>query len=545
MIAKATARQLSFHLMDICWLVATAGEGIHSVGYLRIPQPMLNPTPSVRDGFTVVVWDVQTGVVVSDIVIEFRRPYGIEFCGNETIILISERNITLRAYDVLKGTQLSEVVVSPLHAHELLTHWVHRESFLFATSSETGGKIVIDIQTLQPTSNPPFLVVESFLVPHHDGVCSFSPVSFHASFLGDRSVFILDVRDSKILLQTDVEVQENELSSGQFSPDGRFFGCITSVGDIRVWKSTPAGYVPWSTPRPRFPLDLDNGGFLFSPTATSILSWNGDGIQLLDNHLRPPPPNKIRPPRPGGNNLVAYSADGTRIVTAQRYDSVVTVLSPLSDTPKQHINTDMEIMDIKIFDNDVFVVDEHSLVSWNLEGGARGVRRATLDELYVCLSTLSNDCARIAINSMNSVSLYDVMAQEFIHGYNGIDDSVEYLSDIQFSPDGRHLRLVIAPGDDEGKCYAAPDVTGTDDWCFAYHNFADMPQDGRSWDGHFPLGYHIRDGFEWVEDPRGKKLLWLPPDWRTKCMTDARWDGDFLALVETGRPEPPIIKFQP
>jgi len=505
---------------------------------------MLNPTPSDRSEYTVVVWDVQTGVVISDIMVGPLRPDGIEFCGKETIILISERNITLRTYDVLKGTQLFEVVVSPLGAHEFLTHWVNRESFLFATSSETGGKIVIDIQTLQPTTNPPFLVVESFLVPHHDGVCSFSPVSFHASFLTDGEVFILDVRDSKILLQINVEIQHRY--SGHFSPDGRFFACITSDADVRVWKSTPDGYVPWSTPRPRWPPDVDMGGFLFSPTATSILSWNQDGIQLLDNHLRPPPPNKIRPPRPRGNHLVAYSADGTRIVTAQRLDSVVTVLSPLSDTLKQHINTDMKIQDIKLFDNDVFVVDKCALVSWNLEGGAQGVRRATFDVTGVKLSALSNNCARIAISTRNSVFLYDVMVQEFDHEYDGVEDPVEYLTDIQFSPDGRHLWLVFgAPGNDGPKSYRALDAIVTDNWSCIGPEYTNMSQDGRSWDGHFPLGYHIRDGFEWAEDPRGKKLLWLPPDWRTKCMVDARWDGDFLALVKTSHPEPLIIKFQP
>jgi len=512
---------------------------------------MLNPTPSYRVVSTVVVWDVQTGVVISNIMIGPLRLDGIEFCGNETIILISKRNITLHTYDVLKGTQLFEVVVSPLHTHKLLTHWVNRESFLFATSSETGGEIAIDIQTLQPTSNPPFLVVKSFLVPHHDRICSFSPVSFHALFLTDGEVFILDVRDSKILLRIEAMAQLDYVKPGRFSPDGRFFACITSVGDIRVWKSTSAGYVPWSTPRPRF-LPMDNGGFLFSPTATSILSWNEVGIQLLDNHLRPPPPNKISLPRPRGNHLVAYSADGTRIVTARRGDSVVTVLRSFLDTPKQRINTDMEIQDIKIFDNDVFVLDMHALISWNLEGGAQGVRRATLDETFapdidpdtVEHLALFDDCARVVVVvAWEAIFLCDVMAQDILNEYS-LDYTLCYISDIQFSPDGGHLWLISkAPEIYDRDEYGTLDVT--DDWSSVDLTSAKMPQDGRSWDGLFPLGYHIRDRFEWVEDPRGRKLLWLPPDWRTECRADARWDGDFLALVTTCHPEPLIVKFQP
>jgi len=511
---------------------------------------MLNPTPSDQGGSTIVVWDVQTGVVISDIVIEFRRPYGIEFCGNETIILISERNITLCTYDVLKGTQLSEVVVSPLRTHKLLTHWVHRKSFLFATSSETGGKIMIDIQTLQPTSNPPFLAVESFPVPRHKGIFSFSPISFHASFLIDWEIFILDVRDSKILLRIEAMAQPGYSGSGRFSPDGRFFAYITRDDDVCVWKSTPAGYVPWSSLRPRFPPGGD-GGFVFSPTATSILSWGVDGIQLLDNHLRPPPPNKVRPARQSGIHLVACSTDGTRIATAQRGGDVVTILGLLSDAPKQYIDTDMRIRDIKILDNDVFALDEHALVSWNLEGGAQGARRVTLGGALapgVYLSAaehaiLSNDCARIAIVTCETVLLYDILAQEVLNECT-VDNILDDISDIQFSPDGCQLWLTLDWTDNEVG-YQCVTLDTMDDWRSVNLVTWELPEDGRSRDGCFPLGYRVRVGSGWVEDPRGRKLLWLPPDCRTEDVTDARWDDNFLVLVRTGHPEPVIVKFHP
>jgi len=520
-----------------------------------MPSPILNSTPSAGDRSTVlVVWDVQTGVVINDIVVEIPYPYGINFCGNQTIVLISKRSITLRTYDVLNGTQLFEGIL-PLH--NLLTHWVRGESFLFATSFEIGGKSAIDIRELQPSSNSPFLVVESFLVPYHDMIASFSPVSFHLSFFIDGDIFVLDVRDSKILLQTDMAVEQRHPRSECFSPDGRFFACVAWDNEIRVWKSTSTGYVPWSTPVPRFP-PRGTGGFVFSPTATTILCWGDGGIVLLDNHLRPPPPNETGPPRSYADHLVAYSADGAHIATARRGHDVVTILGPLLDTPKQYINTDMRIQDIKILGNSVFVADKHGLVSWDLGGGAQGVRRATFDGILLAgielgnaeRFALSNNCTLIAINAGKTVFLYDVMAQEILNEYEvDIGYSCNTPPNIQFSPDGCHLWLAFVSIYDDldnivyeecGKLDVA------DDWSSVDLEIWPIPGDGRSWDGYFPPGYHIQIRSEWVVDPRGRKLLWLPPDQRTGLMTDARWDGDFLAFVRVRRPGPPlIIKFQP
>ena len=71
------------------------------------------------------------------------------------------------------------------------------------------------------------------------------------------------------------------------------------------------------------------------------------------------------------------------------------------------------------------------------------------------------------------------------------------------------------------------DVTGSRDDLFRLH------------------GCCVRRKSEWVEDTGGKKLLWLPPNWRVGYYTEARFDDDFLALVGGHRPVPIIIEFQP
>ena len=56
-------------------------------------------------------------------------------------------------------------------------------------------------------------------------------------------------------------------------------------------------------------------------------------------------------------------------------------------------------------------------------------------------------------------------------------------------------------------------------------------------------GYEI-DGLaiQWVLGPDGKKLLWLPPHWRTTNEKTRRWNGDFLVLRESTLPETAIIQ---
>jgi len=497
---------------------------------------------------SIVVWDIKTGVIVKEIVVDVRGLRRIVFIGNYTITLVTDYYKIFRTYDVLEGTPLCRGEILSQFDPWLGAHWAHEDSLRFATSFKAGGKLAINIHQLQSLSTPLILpMVESFLVPPHGGEFSFSPVSFHASFVTMTEIAILDVRDSKTLLEIKA-VRPLYKPPGHFSPNGCLFACGTLGNEICIWKNTSTGYLSGSSLEPRWPFE----GFSFSPTAVSILTWGPGGVQLLDNHFRFPSPDNTAPHHHHncGDHLVAYSKDGTRIATGRRGDSVVTVLDLLSDTPQRSIDTAMQILDIGIVDDVVVAADTRELVSWHLEAGEiiRSSYGAIVSETAGVVSadpdvvenlTLSTNCSWIAFTIEKTVYLYDVQAQRILKKI-----AIEYdVVDIRFSPYGRQLCLIF---DDD--LYGHQDnirdrvlsETG-EEW-----HIVNVTENAWLWDSLFPPHeYCFQQESGWIEDSRGRKLLWLPPSWRMTYCLDTRWTGDFLALADGRHPEPIIVKFKP
>ena len=265
-------------------------------------MPILTSILRVRQGWgrsiptpgTLRIWDVHTSAVVNDIVID-------DFCDIAFSGL--PRTITLfmggasRTYDRLTGTRLCEDTLPPSRNHQLGASWVHGGSLRFSKICRADGQPTITIYELRLASSPSPFVVESFPVPPEDGKFSFSPVSYHASFVTETGVTILDVRTSSTRLYATAPCPLYA-TSGRFSPDGRFLAYGTSENEICVWENTSAGYVTWGNLKPKLPFT----GFAFSPVSTSTLSWGSEGIELL---------------YPGN------STDGTHIATPRQEDGII------------------------------------------------------------------------------------------------------------------------------------------------------------------------------------------------------------------------------
>ena len=379
-----------------------------------------------------------------------------------------------------------------------------------------------------------------------EGEFSFSPASFHASFITEAEITILDVRDSRVLLHTKATDRRSFfIPPGQFSPDGCFIACETQRCGIHVWRNTPTGYIPWGTIQSRFPFD----GFSISPTAISILTWGAGGIQLLhpDNRVGILSPKATESDDQDDNHLV--TTGGAYIATTRQGGRIIRILDSLSGIPQQPIDAGMSTLDIRIVGNTIFALGKRKVTGLSL--GAGGAPRAASDRTLAELGltkhrTLSSDGSQIAFVG-NKLLLYNIDTQQ-ISGCR-VPRVLRGSEGIQFSPDGRQLWFWTVvyehrPGypfdanghfvqvEIEGGRLANPAVHNVKGWSL----FTFLRSLG---------GYRIGSGGRWVEDPRGRKLLWLPTSWRVRDAHDMRWEGDALVLVDCRHPEPIIIRFQP
>ena len=480
----------------------------------------------------------------------------IMFHGNQRAITLSTWCGDMYTYNVFDAAQLQMGNIPLSLGSGSYTYWAHEDTLQFAISLNAVIRHVIIIKELQPTSTPPLHILSSFPIPPQDGEFSFSPVLFHASFVTRDKVIVLDIQNLKLLFQAQVVWKEYPLPKGQFCANGYFFACGTSEDKICVWQNTPTGYLPWRTIRPRLPF----GELLFSPTAALISCYGiaGSGIQLLQlgNHPDTLYPIEISPYHKYQRHLVAYSADWVHIAMAKHGGSIVTVLNCSSGNPQQLTNPDMEAQDIKIVNNTLFVVDRCKVICWDLEAGGtedsvHGAMRVAIETLPIGPDTrdltLSHDCSKIAFTRDQTVFLHDLQTPGPIAKYI----SPNTVLDLQFSPDQCQLWLLTDNVDEVtshhggSKMYVAHHLVKLG--MMEGGGFGDVVSEfletTRLWADLSSHGCSIVIGSSWVEDPRGSKLLWLPPNWRPLYRKDIKWNGNYLALIHNHQPEPVIIQF--
>ena len=530
--------------MGIYWPVPIIGKEIFFT--VNLPISMLTSIlrKVIFDTYsTTIIWDIQTGVTVGRI--NSPSPHQVMFHGDQkTISFLSCSSFGIdcySTYDAFCGTELYQGHMSG--GPHLGAYWAPGNTLQFAINSSTNGKLMVNIYELQPTSTFPLCLLSSFPILCYSEHFSFSPVSFHASFIENMKIIVLDVQSGKLLLEARVD----HLKKGLFSPNGHFFACSTQPHVICVWQNTSTGYVLQSNLRPQLSFEK----FSWSPTSTSILCWGSKGIQLLhpnNCHDSLLSPNEVQHYHIYSSKLLAYSADWAYIGIAEKYSGIITILDCLSGTPLQVINTDMKIRDIKIVNNTIFVVDMCKLSGWDLETnrvayGGYGSGNMTINQTLAIGAdaqwlALSHDCCQIAFTRGETVFLYDIKSQEILKSIKH-----HIVSDIQFSPDGSQLWFSSRGGiSDCGYYFERLEVA--EDWD-SILVAKGSPVDGQLlFNLSSPHGYCIRRNSGWVVDSRGSKLLWLPPVWRAGYWDKVRWDGNFLALIISNQPEPIIIEFQ-
>ena len=502
-------------------------------------------TTSTNVMLYVASWDLQTGGVVSIIrwQREVREIVGIcmvysadgKMVGVDTAGYIS-------IFDVTSGV----LIHSHLDLHKdtfpfgRSSIWAYGDSLRFATASATA----IIIWEVGLTSGAAPTEVETLPAPDRFGdgwrmtQFIFAPCRLALYDSVEQRILVWDPRSSRCLLEcTDV----NFLPTTSFSSDGRFFTCRTTGPDIYLWKDSPDGYILHGVFVPNTPHSYP----LLSRNGELIVACGGCAIQLwrTKSFIAPPSSISTQAPRHTKDFILEFSPCGTLVVAAQE-DNTVIVLDLKSGVSHLTIDPSMEVYGLGMIGNTVVVIGNPKVVAWDLPARDRvpntlvgledrswTISLCGSQNYHMLHASISPDSRYIALIENWTLHIHRTSTGEHLGGR----PADFYIS--RFSQDGRYIWCAInylgitgawrVGGGREVLEYLGDPVDRNN------------PPRGAPWESS--CGYRVTNDW-WVVGPDGKRLLMLPPPWRSFMMRRL-WKGEFLALVHGGLPEPVILAF--
>ena len=494
-----------------------------------------------------ISWDVQTGLLVS-IVSPDRQgtPHSVTYSTCGTMFGASFRNggtFTISTYDVHSETHIYSHSVEGQALDEI---WTHGEHLRFATTKS--GSITTWEIGFTPTDSPK--EVESLPLPddsHRPGHFLLHPILSRLAFIVGRRVKVWGAGDSKFLLDSTVGEWPKRTS---LSIGGRFFACGTSGPEFYLWEESSNGYTLCRK------LISNIGTFkpLISPCGGSIIAVGDSVIQLwrTTDSTTPPSTSTQGSQRSGKPFILRFSPDEALAAVTRMGDEMVTVLDLKSDIPPLIIDTSTKIHGLGVNGSTVVVVGEGKILTWGLPEGNYGLDpRANSDN--VRLTAFQHPpFQNVALRPTTSVSpdLQRIAIVEVI----GRMDSCLHLYDV---PTGKCLASVPMGSEpipwfttDRSQVWCVADNCEAESWGIVEDGESNVtelehlgstlhPPDKFPWR---PRDYSVKDG-RWVLGPSGKRLLWLPPRWRSEGW-DRMWSGRFLVLLDRELPEPVILELK-
>jgi len=433
--------------------------------------------------------------------------------------------------------------------------WTHGESLRFVTYGETTATI----WEVGFTSDATPTVVETLpLVVHHfryrppghlkhrdpEGV-HFHPAPCRLALFLAWCVRVWDFRTSKLLLNC-VDTKFHQGMS--FSSDGLFFACPTAGSEVYLWKEFPTGYtlhniLASSTVHPRSLLS-NNGESIVVFGGSAIRSWSTKGSTTLSFSV------SVRTPPRTEDFVLEFSPDGMLAVFAMLKDETVTVLDLKSGVLQLTIDASMWVHGLRAIGDAITVIGVEKAVTWNLptgdcvpdakmtlEDSAWAITLGMLPSESGIGASISADSCHIAILGSQPISygtrlyIFDQSVAVPVHWRLGESRRP------WFAPSGCNLWLVDDDGEGEmveiGCKRQAEPNRGAD---------IEYPPEGYPWTSS--RGYRVTTDW-WVLGWDGKRLLMLPPPWRSPKAVLRVWKGKFLALLHCGLSEPVILELEP
>ena len=529
----------------------------------------------------VVSWDLQTGVEVSSF--KWDRPGDTEvenayivysMDGRMVAVLCRyESSTVISIYDIVSGVYMHDV-----HHH---THtnpdlgipyvykiWTHGESLRFVTPEPTGitiwevgfapGAIPTEVETVLIPDDTAQTVVFESRERSHVAKAEFHPASCRLAFIhtgARRTLLVWDAWASRFLLH-----YTNFDSSPQmtFSTDGRFFACTTIGSEVCLWKESPTGYTflekfASATPYP-YPSLSPNGESIIVFGSTTVQLWHTKRFTFSfsssssSSSFNP----LVQPPKSTGAGFVLEFPPGRPfVVAARRRDQVVTVLGLKTGVPQLTIDTYIDVYGLRQIGNTIVVIGDKKAITWNLPGedlhpntrmdfknSSRTINFGSEYSNTIAAST-SPDFQYIALirrgpaaTISQFLDVYCISTGQHLHANTWCG------SELWFTPGGRKI---WCPHSYVGKVNVLSITQDALD-----STSADVDIEDGSWGCPWgsSRGYKVtEDG--WILGVGGKRLLMLPPLWRSRYKEHRVWNENFLALLHGELPEVVILELEP
>ena len=506
-----------------------------------------NPRHNSFIELCIVSWDLQTGGVAS--VVRQQTTVGkdsyirsVTYSADGKMIGVlfllgphHPKDSSIFIHDVTSGVLVhSHSIRSP---DQLANIWTHGESLRFMILYAT----TITIWEVGFTLGATPTKVETLPSPVNFNEMSLVYTEFHPalsrlSLVCSDRILVWDIRNSRKLL----DYADNRFTSHMsFSSDGHFFACSTIGSNIYLWKESPAGYILRGilTPGigPLIPLLSRNGESIVTFSDQAIQSSRTKGLTI------PPPGTLTKDFRNTKNFIVEFSSDVMSAAATMWEDNTVTVLNLKSGVSQLTLDAGMEVYGLGLNGDIVVVIGGWNVIAWNLptEGHVPGacvdaessswtINLSSSPSGLMCAS-ISPDFRHIALSDYSWLYVYGASTGEILcKGYaSGFTH--------RFSPDGYDIWYADSRGNAE-----VWRVRGGQDEQKPLVDIEDPPE-GYPWAS--ACGYRVTDDW-WILGPDGKRLLMLPPPWRSYYPALRVWKGRFLALLHGGLPEPVILELE-
>ena len=497
----------------------------------------------------IVSWDLQTGGVASAVrqqttVGDYSTISSFTYSADGKMIGVlfllgsnDSNDSSIFIHDVTSGALV--------HSHstdsaDLLAHiWTHGESLRFAILYST----TITIWEVGFTSGATPTKVETLPSPVDFDEMSpmtseIHPALSRLSSVSSGRILVWDIRNSRKLLDCADDRFDSRMS---FSSDGHLFACSTTGSNIYLWQGSPAGYILRGILTP----SVGDPTPLLSRNGESIVTFGSDMIQLsrTKGFTIPPPGALTRGPQHIENFIAEFSSDGMSAAATIWGHNTVTVLNLKSGVPQLTLDAGMEVYGLGLNGNVVVVIGERKVVAWNLPtedqvpGACVGAESSSWtinlssspNSRYLRSASISPDFRHIALSDYSYLYVYGALTGEILWKESAWGHTH------RFSPGGYDIWYADIRGNAE-----VWRVRGGRDELEPLVDMEDPPE-GYPWASS--CGHWVTDDW-WILGPDGKRLLVLPPPWRSYDPVLRVWKGQCLALLHRGLPEPVILELE-